>query len=77
MLIVKMKAFTFFHIENVVMDVLISAAHDGASVCKLQLARFLQMSIEDFLKLSDVMGHLQGVQSDLTRLLNCRKKYRN
>ena len=47
------------------MDVLISAARDVASVCKLQLPRSSQMSTEDFLKLSDVISKVYKVTSRL------------
>ena len=51
------------------MDVLISAARDVTSVCKLQLASFLQMSTDNFVKLFDVMVSSQGVQKYLTRYI--------
>ena len=52
------------------LDALISEHHDVIIGWKIELASFLQMSVGDFVKLSDVMGFSQGVQKYLARWVN-------
>ena len=55
---------------------LISEYHDVIYTCNFKLTSLSQISADDFVKLSDVMGFSKGVQMHLASLVNCRNECR-